>query len=64
MPVFRFKGLNSQGKLVTNEFEADNKKVAKERIEKFAQSRGVRIQPIDQKRSSCAKSQRWQVHEW
>lgn len=49
MPVFRFKGLNSQGKLVTNEFEAENKKTAKERIDKFAQSRGVKIQSIDQK---------------
>lgn len=49
MAVFRFKGLNSQGKLVTNEFEAENKKAAKERIDKFAQSRGVKIQSIDQK---------------
>jgi type II secretory pathway component PulF len=47
MPVFRFKGLSSQGKLVQNEFEADSKKEAKAKVEKFAKSRNLRIQSID-----------------
>jgi type IV pilus assembly protein PilC len=47
MPVFRFKGLSPQGKLVQNEFEAENKKEAKAKVEKFAKSRNLRIQSID-----------------
>jgi type IV pilus assembly protein PilC len=49
MPVFRFKGLNAQGKLVQNEFEAENKKSAQIRIDKFAKTRNVRIQALEQK---------------
>lgn len=47
MPVFRFKGLNAQGKLVQNEFEADNKKTAQLRIDKFAKTRNVRLQALE-----------------
>jgi type IV pilus assembly protein PilC len=49
MPIFRFKGLNAQGKLVQNEFEADNKKTAQIRIDKFAKTRNVRLQALEQK---------------
>ena len=49
MPVYRFKGLSPQGKIITNEFEADNKKAAKTRVEKFAQLKGVKVQAIEQK---------------
>lgn len=55
MPVFRFKGLSPQGKIVTNEFEADSKKAAKTRVEKFASSRGVQIQAIEQKQNFLYK---------
>lgn len=55
MPVFRFKGLSPQGKIVTNEFEADNKKAAKERVEKFASTRGVQVQAIEQKQNFMYK---------
>lgn len=55
MPVFRFKGLSPQGKIVTNEFEADNKKAAKERVEKFASQRGVQVQAIEQKQNYLYK---------
>lgn len=49
MPVYRFKGLNAQGKLVQNEFEATNKKTAQTRVEKFAKARNVRVQSLDEK---------------
>lgn len=55
MPVFRFKGLSPQGKIVTNEFEADNKKAARTRVEKFAQMKGVRVQSIEQKQTFLYK---------
>lgn len=55
MPVYRFKGLSPQGKIVTNEFEADNKKAAKERVEKFASSRGVQVQAIEQRQNFLYK---------
>ncbi len=47
MPVFRFKGLNAQGKLVQNEFEADSKKIAKERVDKFAKTKNLKVQSLD-----------------
>jgi len=55
MPVYRFKGLSPQGKIVTNEFDAENKKAAKERVEKFAQSRGFQVQAIEQKQNFLYK---------
>lgn len=55
MPVFRFKGLSPQGKIVTNEFEADNKKAAKTRVDKFASTRGVQVQAIEQKQNFLYK---------
>jgi len=55
MPVYRFKGLSPQGKIVTNEFDAENKKAAKERVEKFAQSRGFQVQAIEQKQNYLYK---------
>lgn len=55
MPVFRFKGLSPQGKIVTNEFEADNKKAAKARVDKFASSRGVQVQAIEQRQNFLYK---------
>lgn len=55
MPVFRFKGLSPQGKIVTNEFEADSKKAAKARVDKFASTRGVQVQAIEQKQNFLYK---------
>lgn len=55
MPVYRFKGLSPQGKIVTNEFEADNKRAAKARVDKFASTRGVQVQAIEQKQNFMYK---------
>lgn len=49
MPIFRFKGVSQQGKLVTNEFEALNKKEAKARVDRFAGPRKIRVEAIEQK---------------
>jgi type IV pilus assembly protein PilC len=49
MPDYRFKGLSAQGKLVQNEFEADSKKMARDKADKFCRARNVRLQAVEQK---------------
>ncbi len=49
MPQFRFRGTTNQGKIIQREFEAPNKKAAKERVHKLAQSRSFKIEGVDQK---------------
>ncbi|MCC5926653.1 MAG: type II secretion system F family protein [Bacteroidetes bacterium] len=49
MPVFRLKGITSNGKLIQNEFEADTKKIATERVNRFIKSKGVKLKSLDQK---------------
>jgi len=47
MPYFRFRGLSAQGKTVQSEFEAPNKKAAKERVAKVAAANGITVQAIE-----------------
>lgn len=47
MPYFRFRGLSTQGKTVQSEFEAPNKKAAKERVAKVAAANGITVQAIE-----------------
>jgi len=49
MPYFRFKGLNAQGKMVQNEFEAPNKRAAKDRLDKVAAANSLTIQSLEKK---------------
>ncbi|MEX0681381.1 MAG: type II secretion system F family protein [Balneolales bacterium] len=49
MPEFRFQGVNPQGKLVQSEFEASNKKEAKNKVDKLAKARKLTIRSLDQK---------------
>lgn len=49
MPVFRLKGISTNGKLIQNEFEADNKKIASERVNRFIKNKGIKLQALEQK---------------
>src|SRR5690606_9430977 len=49
MPYFRFKGLNAQGKMVQNEFEAPNKRAAIDRLDKVAAVNGLTVQSLEKK---------------
>ncbi|KPP96083.1 MAG: type IV pilus assembly protein PilC [Bacteroidetes bacterium HLUCCA01] len=49
MPVFRLKGISPNGKLITNEFEADTRKIAQERVNRFVKSKNIKIQSLDQR---------------
>lgn len=50
MPEFRFRGLTDKGKIIQREFEAPNKKIAKERVSKLAKARSFKIEAVDQKK--------------
>ena len=50
MPQFRFRATTSEGKILQKEFEAPDKKRAKERVQKLANARSLKIQSIDEKR--------------
>lgn len=47
MPYFRFRGLSPAGKTVQSEFEAPNKKAARERVAKVAAANGITVQAIE-----------------
>ncbi|MCH8494620.1 MAG: type II secretion system F family protein [Balneolales bacterium] len=49
MPVYRFKGISTQGKLVQNEFEADTKKIAQEKVDRFAKPRNIQVKSMEQR---------------
>jgi type IV pilus assembly protein PilC len=49
MPHFRFTGKNGSGKKVFREFEAPTKKTAKERVEKLAKSRSLKVESIEER---------------
>jgi len=49
MPVFRLKGFSPNGKLITNEFEADTRKIAQERVNRFVKAKNIKIQSLDQR---------------
>ncbi len=50
MPQFRFRATTSEGKILQKEFEAPDKKRAKERVQKLANARSLKIQSIDEKK--------------
>ncbi|MCG2590521.1 type II secretion system F family protein [Rhodohalobacter sulfatireducens] len=50
MPQFRFTGKTKQGKTVLREFEAPSKKSAKERVQKLATTRSLKVESIDEKK--------------
>lgn len=49
MPQFRLQGRSKEGKLVQREFEAPNKKTAKQRAETLAQKRSFNLTEVEQK---------------
>ncbi len=49
MPEFRFTGRSPQGKKIKSEFEADNKKKAKKKVDKVAKAKNLTIDSIDKK---------------
>ncbi|MEX0684674.1 MAG: type II secretion system F family protein [Balneolales bacterium] len=49
MPNYRFKGLTSQSKIAQGEFEAVNKKAARNKIEKLAKAKRIKLQSLEQK---------------
>lgn len=55
MPQFRFQGKTKEGKTVRREFEAPGKKDARMRVEKLAESRDIRIEQIDQRKTFIYK---------
>ncbi len=50
MPQFRFKATTNEGKTLMKEFEAPDKKLARERVQKLAKSRALKVQSIDEKK--------------
>lgn len=50
MPEFRLKGQTTSGKTVLREFEAPNKKIARERIQRLADARSIRIETLEEKK--------------
>jgi len=49
MSQFRFRGIGPQGNIIQSEFDADNKKSAKERVDKIIRTKGIKLQSLDQK---------------
>ena len=49
MPQFRFTGKTQQGKTILREFDAPSKKAAKERVQKLAVTRSLKVESVDQK---------------
>jgi type IV pilus assembly protein PilC len=49
MPQFRLRGVSPKGKIIQSEFEADNKKSAKAKVDKIVRAKGIKIQALDQK---------------
>jgi type IV pilus assembly protein PilC len=49
MPQFRLRGISPQGKIIQSEFEADNKKSAKAKVDKITRAKGIKIQALEQK---------------
>lgn len=58
MPIFRFKGITSDGKTVLKEFEVENKKLVKQQLEKLTRQQEIKILSLEQKRTFVYKVRR------
>jgi type IV pilus assembly protein PilC len=58
VPQFRFKGQNPQGKLVQTEFEAPNKRAAKERIAKLTVGNSIKTISLEQRSNFLYKAEK------
>ncbi|MEX0720854.1 MAG: type II secretion system F family protein [Balneolaceae bacterium] len=58
MAQFRLKAISQKGKTIQTEFEADNKKEAKSKVDKLSRTNGLKIQALDQKTNFIYKVQR------
>jgi type IV pilus assembly protein PilC len=51
MPQYRFKAKTNEGKLLQKEFDAPDKKSAKDRVNKLAKARSLKVESIDEKKT-------------
>ena len=51
MPQYRFKAKTNEGKLLQKEFDAPDKKSAKDRVNKLARARSLKVESIDEKKT-------------
>ena len=51
MPQYRFKAKTNEGKLLQKEFDAPDKKSAKDRANKLAKARSLKVESIDEKKT-------------
>lgn len=58
MPQFRLKALSQAGKTIQTEFEAQSKKEAKKKVQKYEKKNGIRVQALEQKQTYIYKVQR------
>ncbi|MEX0608257.1 MAG: type II secretion system F family protein [Balneolaceae bacterium] len=58
MAQFRLKAISQKGKSIQTEFEADNKKEAKLKVDRLSKTNGFNIKALDQKTSFIYKVQR------
>lgn len=58
MAQFRLKAISSKGKIVQTEFEAENKKVAQNKVDRLSKTNGLKIQALDEKKVYMYKAQR------
>ncbi len=58
MPQYRFKGITPNGKAVQGEFEAENKKAAKFKLDKLSRVKGYKVQALEKKQVFTYKAQR------
>lgn len=50
MSQFRFKGVSPQGKIIKGEFEAEDKKTAKKKVEKLSRQRTFQLHSLEEKK--------------
>ena len=51
MPQYRFKAKTNEGKLLQKEFDDPDKKSAKDRVNKLAKARSLKVESIDEKKT-------------